>query len=311
MLPINRVVNRIASTAWSAINSTRRKLFETGILRPTRLPSRVVSVGNLQAGGSGKTPLVAKIAQEAAKKNLTVFVLLRGVGGEWENGGGLIGPNEPAPSPQEAGDEALLLHWLCPQAWIAVGKNRVDSFYRASEKAGKNPDLVILDDGFQHLQVHRDVDVLCITSRTSQEIPYREFITEAERAAAWVFTKGNSVPFSPEDPRWVKLKRKFPSPVAGKKYWFVSAISNPKAAMEELEKSGFTIERHTFRADHYLWLNSEAQKLEDDAKQAGLTLLMTGKDSVKWPGSRSLIHVVEPEFEITEGSEQWSRTLWG
>lgn len=309
------LINQVASVAWSAVNSARRRCYDLGVFKSARLPARVMSVGNLQAGGSGKTPLVAKIAQEAAKKNLTVLILLRGVGGAWENSGGVIAPQSndgtSAPEASDAGDEALLLHWRCPLAWIAVGKGRVGSFHQAVKMMGKNPDLVILDDGFQHLQIHRDVDLLCITSRSSSETPFREFVKQAERAHAWIFSKGTQVPFNAGDFRWIKLIRKFPTPSGDQKYFFVSAISQPNVALEELEKTGYRIEKYSFFSDHYLWKQDEANVIENEAKELGLKVLLTGKDFVKWPGDRSLVEVVEPDIEITEGSDQWNRVLWG
>lgn len=307
----HRMVNQISSSAWSFINLLRRRCFEAKLLPQTNLPSRVVSVGNLQAGGSGKTPLVIQLAQEAHSRGKTVLILLRGVGGKWESSGGLISPNTPAPNFKDAGDEALLLHWKCPHAWIAVGSDRVAGFSRAVEKMGKNPDITILDDGFQHLKIHRHVDLLCVTSSTSSEIPFREFVNEAERASLWIFTKGNQVPFQAQDKRWVKLKRKFPPAPTGKKFWMISAIANPLAAKTELEKAGYAIEKTSFFPDHHLWEESDAKTFSLAAEKTGLKILLTGKDFVKWPGDRGLVEVVEPEIEITEGADQWNRVLWG
>ncbi len=184
------VATLVGSFLWSSASWWVRWLLSRGVLKGKVLPGvgRVVSVGNLQSGGSGKTPLVAKIACEAAARGLQVIILTRGFGGVWGRSGrwgrawwagsnvddacgGLLGPGLPEVSPQLAGDEPVLLHQLCPQAVVAVGADRVRQFHQAvrflatRSLGGQSPriDLVILDDGLQHWRIHKDLEVVALT----------------------------------------------------------------------------------------------------------------------------------------------------
>lgn len=130
------------------VNRLRRSLYRAGILHGRRLPVPVISVGGIAAGGSGKTPATIAIARALADRGLRVGVLTRGYRRSGQ--GGVV----EALDPDRFGDEPVLIKKRVPEARVIVGKNRYDNAIR------ELVDIFILDDGFQHLQLHRDLDVV-------------------------------------------------------------------------------------------------------------------------------------------------------
>jgi len=139
---------KIAELLYRGINRIRRALYRAGVLKPKRLPVPVISVGAIAAGGSGKTPATIAIAGALVARGLRVGVLTRGHGRE--GAGGVITGLDPA----RYGDEPVLIKKRLPQVEVIVGKNRYENAVR------NKADVFVLDDGFQHLQLHRDVDVV-------------------------------------------------------------------------------------------------------------------------------------------------------
>jgi tetraacyldisaccharide 4'-kinase len=131
---VSAPLNFLASLLWS-IGSW----FARGTAKRVVLSARVISVGNIQVGGAGKTPLVAHLARQGIKRGLKVCILCRGYGGAWEADGGVLPPQDSRaarPDGQNCGDEAALLHDLVPQAWIGVGADRAASFNEVKKGAG-------------------------------------------------------------------------------------------------------------------------------------------------------------------------------
>lgn len=143
---------KAAELPYRLVNRLRRWLYRTGFLRAKRLPHPVISVGNLAAGGAGKTPAVIAIARELTRRGLHVAVLTRGYGRSGA-GGPVIGLD-----PARFGDEPVLIKKSVPEVDVIVGKNRY------ANGLSINCDTYLLDDGFQHLQLHRDLDIVVAAS---------------------------------------------------------------------------------------------------------------------------------------------------
>ena len=139
---------KIAELLYRAINRARRAMYRAGILKAKRLSAPVISVGGIAAGGSGKTPAVIAIARALSARGLRVAVLTRGYGRA--GSGGVV----TALDPDRFGDEPVLIKKSVPSVNVIVGKNRYDNAVRIEA------DVFVLDDGFQHLQLHRDFDVV-------------------------------------------------------------------------------------------------------------------------------------------------------
>jgi tetraacyldisaccharide-1-P 4'-kinase len=128
--------------------------------RARRLPRPVISVGNLHWGGGGKTPLVAAVARHLHDGGAAVCILSRGYG---RRGGGVrvvSSGDGPLLPPEEAGDEPVLLASELPGVAVVVGGDRHRAGSEALACLRPAPDLFLLDDGFSHLALHRDLDLL-------------------------------------------------------------------------------------------------------------------------------------------------------
>ena len=301
------------SLLWSVFSLLARLLAKLGFLKSVKLPVRVVSVGNIQAGGAGKTPLVAQIAREAHERGMLTCILSRGYGGEWEKSGGLISPLAPVQDPQFSGDEAALLHGLAPHAWIGVGADRVKQFHEIMFLTQNKIELVILDDGFQHWKIKKNLEILALTSRTRFNTLFRDFAFMIRRAHLVVWTKGDHRPNF-----WGRAKAivKFQvaSPQSSRKYWLVTGIADPGEARKTAEKAGFQIENHVRFPDHARYEKSSVQAIFESAARASCSVLVTGKDFVKLRAlgfSEGALEVLEPQIEFQEGKSEWDRTLWG
>jgi tetraacyldisaccharide 4'-kinase len=305
-----------ASAVWSSLSAAARALSGRGVLGSTRLPVRVISVGNIQVGGAGKTPLVARIAAEAHEHGLRACILSRGYGGTWERSGGVILPGGPMPHARDCGDEAALLHDLAPHAVIGVGADRVTQFEAAREASELAFDLVILDDGFQHWKIKKDVEIVALTSLKRGEVLFRDWSRALEHAHLVVWTKGEEKPQTRDKPM-VRVHYRLLGPVDSQKpYWLVTGVADGRSVADLARQSGYLIVRHISFPDHARYAESKVRELIAEARQAGVRLAVTGKDWVKWrdmgcaPDEIAEIAVLEPELEWLEGRENWNRVLW-
>ncbi len=139
---------------------TRRALYAGAILRARRLPAPVVSVGNLTVGGTGKTPVTACLARLFQSQGRKVAILSRGYGGQNRGVACISDGRRIYQRPPQAGDEAYWLALALPGAAVYTGACRYAAGLAAWEQV--RPDLFLLDDGFQHFQLHRDLDIVLL-----------------------------------------------------------------------------------------------------------------------------------------------------
>ena len=165
--------------------------------REKALDKPIISIGNLTWGGSGKTPMVIEAAQFLISQNKKPAVLTRGYGRKskapvlLQNAGAQI-------NPLEAGDEPLLISKSAPGASVIVGSKRYKNALKFKNKTA--PDIYILDDGFQHWKIERDLDIVCINAAkpfgNNMLIPagnLREPVSALERADLAVITNADMV----------------------------------------------------------------------------------------------------------------------
>ena len=305
----------LASAVWGSGSWAIRQAAKHGLVRTTRLEARVISVGNLQAGGAGKTPIVARIGKEALERGLKVCILTRGYLSEWERTGGIIPPGTDAISPDLCGDEPALLHRLVPQAWIAVGADRVRQFEEAKKRAGSAFDLVVLDDGFQHWKIKKDVEVLAVTSAQMNDRIFRDWPAESRQADLLVWTKGEKAPvsFDEADPsKQVKVRYEL-SVSSERPVWILCGVADPVSVVQSARAAGLEVRRQIPLADHVELSHSDMQRWLGEAAKQGCKLAITGKDWVKWEAkgmSSSDVLVLEPELVFERGRDAWERALW-
>jgi len=145
------------STAFRFVLQAREKLYETGILTTLRLRHPVISVGNLTLGGTGKTPLVIAIAEGLRARGFHPVILSRGYG-RISRGVLVVGLQNSGW--EQWGDEPLLMKQRLGNVPVVVGANRYEAGSLAERKQLGN--VFILDDGFQHRRLHRDVDIVTV-----------------------------------------------------------------------------------------------------------------------------------------------------
>lgn len=286
----------------------RAKLHTRGKTTPLGIPC--VSIGNLAAGGTGKTPLVAWFLAWAARNGRRAAVLTRGYGSR--------PPGYPwqvscDATPQQAGDEPLMLAQTYPQASVIIDPIRCRGARHAI--AHYRPDLLLLDDGFQHLAIHRDVNIVIfrpddIKRDWDRVLPYgiwREDHTALHRADLVLIRASEklflsmqaciagrlrflSVPvfsFSLQPTGLWKVRGNIRekidgNPLLGCPYILVSAVGSPG----EVQKSaaafmGHPPDEQLFFADHHLFTQQDAQRIKARASHKKLAILTTAKDAAK------------------------------
>lgn len=138
-------------------------LYRLGIRRATRLPCRVICVGNLTTGGTGKTPTTQMLCRLLTAQGKRVAVIIRGYGGEYENSCALVSDGEQVLlTAEQAGDEAYLLARTLPGIPVAVGRDRIRSGRLLWETS--HPDVIVMDDGMQHWRLYRDLDIVLLNA---------------------------------------------------------------------------------------------------------------------------------------------------
>lgn len=178
----------------------RNFLFARGWIRSVRLPRPVISVGNLTVGGTGKTPTCLWLAQELTSRGFKVGILSRGYKRKAKVPL-ILRPNRAVTSNldhtndvQSAGDEPLMMARLYGQT-VCVSRNRAEA--AASLLREQDFDVFILDDGFQHRRVKRDIDLLLLGQDSAGWLlpagPFREPKRNLRRADFWLTTGGNGV----------------------------------------------------------------------------------------------------------------------
>jgi tetraacyldisaccharide 4'-kinase len=216
----------------------------------------VISVGNLSVGGSGKTPVVAYLAERLRDAGFPVAILSRGYGGSF--GGACLVVSDGAScavTADVAGDEPVMLARALPGVVVAVGARR-DAAGRAVEaRFGRR--VHILDDGFQHLRLHRDLDVLCLDPADASDRPLpagrlREFASAARRADVRL-TMGRDAARRPLG--YFALDGS--SNAAPARAFLVSGIARPERFREDVAASGADVAGHAVFADHHSFTASE------------------------------------------------------
>jgi tetraacyldisaccharide 4'-kinase len=282
----------LAPLAWAygALSAARRRAYRSGLLHPRALARPVVVVGNLTVGGTGKTPLTIHLARELSAANLKVGIVSRGYG---RHGAGARSV-QPDSDWRDVGDEPLILarRTGCP---TLVAADRVAA---ARTLIARGADVIIADDGLQHLRLPRDCAIVVIdgsrgfgNGRLLPAGPLREPPAALARADL-VVVNGDSTHASlaaaPLPARLLRMRlatqpavrldgRGVPcelSAFRGRRVHAVAGIGNPQRFFGELAAHGIEVLAHPF-PDHHPFTARELAFGDD------LPVLMTEKDAVK------------------------------
>ncbi|MGA8180790.1 MAG: tetraacyldisaccharide 4'-kinase, partial [Desulfobacterales bacterium] len=154
----------MASKVYGGAAKLKRIFYEKSILKSKKLSCPVVSIGNITAGGTGKTPMAIYVANIARDLGYKVAIISRGYKGKAEKNGGIVSDGKALLMTAEiAGDEPYMMAARLRDVPIIVGKNRFKAGRLAIRKF--EPDILVLDDGFQHLKLQRDLDLVLLDYR--------------------------------------------------------------------------------------------------------------------------------------------------
>ena len=309
-----------AELAYAAGARLHRFVYDAGWRRSTRLAARVVSVGNLAVGGSAKTPVAAFLARELRARGSKVALLSRGVGGRRVRGVNVVSDGERMlAAPADVGDEPCLLAAAAPGVPVLAGAQRVALGLRAIAAFGA--EVLVLDDGFQHHPLARDLDLVCLDARLGlgnghvlPRGPLREPPCALRRAHALVWTRAE--PGGAAPPGRERLPQDLPefrvaltklglrpsaggelAPLArlrGARVGLLAAIARPDRLALDLESLGAAVCARRIFADHHGYTPADLAGLDPD-----LLWVTTAKDAVKippaWAGPAELV-VLEEEL---------------
>jgi tetraacyldisaccharide 4'-kinase len=191
------------SIAYGAAQELRAFAYRHRMMPARQLPCKVICVGNITVGGTGKTPMTIYVAQKIKQLGYRAAVVSRGYGGSAESRGGIVSDGKSiCMGPERAGDEPYLIASSLKQIPVVIGKNRYASGMLALKHF--QPDVIVLDDGFQHLRLKRDIDLVLL----DHALPFgnghllprgnlREPISALARCSACILTRcraGNDDP---------------------------------------------------------------------------------------------------------------------
>lgn len=268
------------SAIYGAAVTTRNALYERGILRARRLEGAVVSVGNLSAGGSGKTPFVLLLGELLKARGVKFDVLSRGYGRK-SRGVLLV---DPAGLPDRFGDEPLLIARRL-QVPVVVGEDRYEAGVFAESKFGRQ--LHLLDDGFQHRGLSRDFDIVLVTPHDVNDhlLPagrLREPLAALRRADAVALVSGASPEAFPLEGKLVwKVRRGIlPREVPPRPIVFCG-IARPQNFVLQLRTANIDPVAEAFYRDHYAYGEKDVRELLElkQRSEAG-GFVTTEKDAV-------------------------------
>lgn len=300
----------------------KSKLFERGILPQRGLRHRVISVGSLSAGGAGKTPVVLMLAELLQQERFEIRILSRGYG---RNGIG-IEQVDPAGEAAHFGDEPLLMARRLPSASVYVATDR----HRAGRLAERDDSaevraIYLLDDGFQHRKLSRNVDIVLLTRQDIEDtlLPagdLREPLSALLRADVIVLREEEST-LAEEvkerfagscPPIWLirrRLRFADEAQPASRPLAFCG-LARPESFFSMLATNGiFPVATVIFR-DHHPYSSADIDRLIQAAKQQGANgFVTTEKDAVKFSpdmlrGLESIGPVVAPQLHVEFVDEQ-------
>jgi tetraacyldisaccharide 4'-kinase len=293
------------SAIYGGVVGARNALYDRGVLRARSLLGAVVSVGNLSAGGSGKTPFVMLLGELLKAHGIKFDVLSRGYGRK-SKGVRLV---DPAGLPQEFGDEPLLIaHKL--QVPVIVGEDRYEAGGFAESKFG--PQLHLLDDGFQHRALARDFDIVLVTPQDAADrlLPagrLRESMSSLRRADAVVLASGASAESFPVEGKLVWRVRRgiVPDNVPPRPVLFCG-IARPQNFVLQLRAASIEPVAEAFYRDHHAYTENDIRELLElkQRSEAG-GFVTTEKDAVNLGGYLSALAplaIVPVKMELSDAA---------
>lgn len=305
-------------------------LYKSGVLKQHKLDCQVISLGNITVGGTGKTPTAQRLATIIRDMGYRVVILNRGYRAGWTGQVGLVSDGYKSyMTVTEAGDEAYLLAKSLPGVPVVIGKNRILTGQYAVEKL--KADVIILDDGYQHWQLARDLDIVLIDALNifgnNFLLPrgtLREPLSNLGRAQAFLLTKVDQSTDDAKDiihgtlaryndqalvvesihqpkcfveiEEWykgVRITNVALETIRNQKVVALSAIGNPTSFEQTILDIGVAEVCGVRYADHHDYTMAEMQNImQRGVDEKAYALITTEKDAVKIPAE--FIHSERP-----------------
>lgn len=344
---ILRFVLLILSSVYRRIVTLRLSLYSSNLLHRHQLGCPVLSIGNLTVGGTGKTPVVEKLARDLRERGSRVAILSRGYKSVRPKGSRGRSPVRVVTEggvllldSKTAGDEPFMLAKNLRGVAVLIDKDRVECGRRAISSLGCH--TLILDDGLQYLRLNRRFDLVLI----DREAPFgndhllprgtlREPPAHLRRATHILITKCDGGDLSDLHSRIRNLNRTAPiiecrhravelqdiatgeviplSSLQGLRAGSLSAIASPESFEEGLRRLGVCLELTQSFADHHRYSKRELERFMARCVRRGVScILTTEKDAVRMPrllNQEIPIRYLRIEIEILKGEEHWQRML--
>jgi len=258
------------SWIWALTAFCKNMFYDTGLLKAYPCGKTVVSIGNIVAGGTGKTPLVLFLASRFSHRKIAI--LSRGYG---------VFP-----------DEAMLLARRLPNAKVYIGKDRVSLAKKAVQDGAE---LLILDDGFQHRRLHRDFELVLLDGQDplgkGHYLPWGFLRDSPKRLiqADAIFMQKNhfayrAIQFHVEVKKIINVQGEPLSSIQGWTVGLFCGIAKPKSFKKTVESLGAIVKSEWVLADHEPARLASLQKFAVDCKELGAkALICTEKDFIKLP----------------------------
>lgn len=314
---------------YGAAASWRRRWYAGDAGRVRRLARPVISIGNLRVGGSGKTPVVAHVAAALAARGERPAILSRGYGRREAPPGATVVSDgrKICAGLALSGDEPLMLARRLPQVPVVVAADRYLAGTLAERQLGAT--VHVLDDGFQHLQLARDINLLVVDESDLGEavLPVgrlREPIASARHADAVLVTAASAdaaarVGAALGVPQVFQVTRTLlppggwqigAAPLPGRVV-AVSGIARPERFFDDVQRAGTVIVDRLSFADHHRFTQRDVDRIVERARAAGVTAVATTeKDGVRlegldWHGLAVVCVPLEARVEPSDAFIGW------
>lgn len=329
------------AAGYGAAMRVRNAAYDRDILRRRRLSCRILCVGNLTTGGTGKTPTVMLLVRRLRGLGERPVVLLRGYGRSGSAVAVVADGTRPLLPWREAGDEGRLLAEALPGTPVLIGADRVAAGMAAIRDF--RPTILVLDDGFQHRRLHRDADLVLLDGTDPFGGGYllprgrlREPAAGLGRARAILVTRadrvtdraglraqivalapGCAVGWAVHRPCGLRdLASGSHLPVGSltdRAVYALSGIGNPAAFEDTLRGAGARVAGASTFADHHPFTRAECEAVAEAARRAGAScILTTAKDAIRLADQLPLLLPVlalEIEIEVVEGARAVGQAL--
>jgi tetraacyldisaccharide 4'-kinase len=318
----------------------RRLLFDRGFFKQHKTAVAVISVGNLTVGGTGKTPMVIMLAQRLQAKGFRPAVLSRGYDSKATSPVNIVSDWERIlMNGAEAGDEPVLIARSVKGVPVLTGAERILTAAAAVERL--SADVLILDDGFQHRQIARNIDIVLLDSANPfgngllfPAGPLREPLNALKRADMLVVTgtyddvtaplpivlsDGVHAPvfkcyYQPRNLLHGARETAFPPElVKGKKICAFAGIGNPMAFEKTLRSLGANVAVFIPFPDHHRYTEQDVGLIDEKARQCRAEMIVTTeKDKIKLEGFEAFfrdLYTLRVEMEFLSGRDDFERLL--